>query len=217
MAIIFNTNIEITRKLIKVFPRCEGIYGHSIIYSKIKDNYYLISDITINNIRNPLYILIIKPDILNISNSNYSISDKTNDCLGLEKCQTCNNESLDNNLCISCNAEKEYYPLNEENYKNNTNYIDCVNNETRPHNFCFNEEKQYYEKCYEVYKTYELEGKEENEFEFNNNNSITLSQYYDSFETDIINSTKFILNCTYFKITILLVINISVLSIPYFL
>ena len=47
--------------------------------------------------------------------------DKCND-----KCQNCNLESVQKNLCLSCNIENGYYPLLNNDSINNT-FINCYN------------------------------------------------------------------------------------------
>ena len=44
-----------------------------------------------------------------------------------EKCQLCSNESIQNNLCISCNINKGYYPISID-YDINNSFINCYNN-----------------------------------------------------------------------------------------
>ena len=79
-----------------------------------------------------------------------------NECIELEKCQLCNEESVSINLCIKCNSKKEYYFLNYTN--ENQKYIDCVNNITKPSNFYFNEENKDYEPCFYTCATCDFGG-----------------------------------------------------------
>ena len=69
----------------------------------------------------------------------------------LQKCLKCDNESISQNKCITCNFGKNYYPIKSEFIlqKNGNEYIDCYNENTRPSNFCFNIKDYYYEKCFE--------------------------------------------------------------------
>ena len=74
--------------------------------------------------------------------------EKKFDCTNLEKCKECDKESLENNLCINCNHEKNYYYLNEFITEPRNKYIDCVNELTKPSNFYFNKNNLDYEPCY---------------------------------------------------------------------
>ena len=70
----------------------------------------------------------------------------------LEKCLKCDEISESQNLCISCNQLKGFYPLKNFNSEEeiNNNYIDCYNNLTKPTNYYFNNSQKYYEPCYET-------------------------------------------------------------------
>ena len=70
------------------------------------------------------------------------------DCIELEKCSKCNTESILMNLCIKCNKQKGYYLLKYGSLSEGDSYIDCVNNDTKPAGFYFNEKNKYYELCY---------------------------------------------------------------------
>ena len=56
-----------------------------------------------------------------LNNSFLQTIDKCND-----KCQNCNLESVQKNLCLSCNIENGYYPLLNNDSINNT-FINCYN------------------------------------------------------------------------------------------
>ena len=73
------------------------------------------------------------------------------------KCLTCNEESLLFNLCIECNKNEEYYP----SLQSGQTYVECYNNQTKPHNFYFNKITQSYEPCYSKCKTCLYQGNEE--------------------------------------------------------
>ena len=68
-------------------------------------------------------------------------------CSNLIKCSLCSKESLSKNLCLKCNNDLGFYYLNLNSFNPN-NYIDCVNEETKPFNFYLNKENEDYEKCY---------------------------------------------------------------------
>ena len=63
----------------------------------------------------------------------------------LNKCNLCTNESLSNNLCISCNKEGNYYPK-INNAENVEEFIDCYN-ETIP-GYYLDINDSYYKECY---------------------------------------------------------------------
>ena len=72
-----------------------------------------------------------------------------NEC-SLQSCSECSNESLELNKCITCNIEKNYYPIKSEfiSQKNGIiEYISCYNEDERPSNYFLN--KDYYEECFE--------------------------------------------------------------------
>ena len=76
------------------------------------------------------------------------LTEQKFDCSSLEKCKICDKESFDKNLCIKCNNEKKYYYLNMFPYKQRGNYIDCVNEITKPSRFYFNKNNLDYEPCF---------------------------------------------------------------------
>ena len=43
-----------------------------------------------------------------------------------EKCKTCSNESINLNLCISCNIDLNYFQIENYDNDNNNSFIDCV-------------------------------------------------------------------------------------------
>ena len=123
-----------------------------------------------------------------ISDKETMIKDE-NECVDLEKCQLCNEESVSKNLCIKCNNKKEYYFLNYA--IENPNYIDCVNNITKPKNFYFNEENKNYEPCFYTCATcvYGGDGIE---------NNCTSCELNYIIKPDFPNSTNCVIKCLYF-------------------
>ena len=141
-----------------------SIYDYSFLYNKDKDEYYIISDLKIGSINNPLVKLYLeirdnnteneKQDKFEEEKSNEKEEERKEkeeeveekeeeneniiDCKELEKCKKCNNKSLIYNLCIKCNNEKGYFLLKNYLSNINGNYINCVNNITKPKNFYFN-------------------------------------------------------------------------------
>ena len=123
-----------------------------------------------------------------ISEKETMIKDE-NECMELEKCQLCNEESVAKNLCIKCDNKKEYYFL--YNAIENQNYIECVNNITKPSNFYFSEENNDYEPCYYTCATCNYGG---NGIE---NNCTSCELNYIN-KPDYPNSTNCVIKCLYF-------------------
>ena len=95
--------------------------------------------------------------------------DKIEFICELEKCEKCDIRSQLNNLCISCNNKKGYYPLifssfseNEISGVNDNNYIDCFNDKTKPSKFYFNKISQHFEQCFETCSSCEYGGNQQN-------------------------------------------------------
>ena len=74
-----------------------------------------------------------------------------------EKCERCDEESNSLNLCITCNINNGYYPVNYNN--NNPTYIDCMNfnfissNSNLLNKIFFNPKTKEFNLCYETCKT----------------------------------------------------------------
>ena len=64
-----------------------------------------------------------------------------------EKCKTCELESVQNDICITCNEDKLYYEA--EGYADSQKYIDCFINS--PEGYYFENSK--FKKCYETCKS----------------------------------------------------------------
>jgi hypothetical protein len=119
-------------------------------------------------------------------------------CEQLEKCELCNEESVNKNLCIKCNNFKGYYFLNKDSISKEEmrdEYIDCVNNETKPSNFYFNEENKDYRLCYKTCATCDKGGN------WKINNCKTCGQNY-IFKPDI-NPT---INCVQLNVLFIIII-----------
>ena len=65
-----------------------------------------------------------------------------------EKCLTCNEESKISNLCISCNINKNYFPINYNIPFQK--YYDGILRESNPLRFYFNETNKEFRPCYET-------------------------------------------------------------------
>ena len=112
-----------------------------------------------------------------------------NEC-ELEKCQLCNEESVLENLCIKCNNKKEYYLLSFYSFEK-PNYIDCVNNITKPPNFYFNEENNDYESCFYTCATCDHGGD-------GDENNCTSCEINHVKKPDFPNSTNCVIKCLYY-------------------
>ena len=164
---------------INKFDECDNINGYSTLYSNNANKYYIISDEICNGneiLYNPLIDKEeekekekenekeLEKEIENEKNIKNEIETEEEEIINkeiieykcqLEKCQICDSKSEKNNLCIKCNIFNGYYPLNAyqlseyELFQYNNDYIDCVNDETKPSNFYFNSINKYYEPCYE--------------------------------------------------------------------
>ena len=163
-SILFNNALNIVQKR-NQFNECESIHGHSVLFSEHFKKFYIISDVSCYSNILPFFPLIGRVPNLNEENEEEEeINSEENDifddtenqeiepqikCPELEKCYKCNQESISKNLCIECNNENGYYFL-KENVDINSKYIDCVNNITKPYNFYFDNEKQYYDACFDT-------------------------------------------------------------------
>ena len=116
------------------------------------------------------------------------------ECKELEKCSKCGKESYINKLCLSCNTPKNYYPLNlfpNQQLLKESEYIECVNEYTKPNNFYFNQINQDYESCFETCATCKYGG------DGIQNNCTTCDENYIK-KPDYENSTECVPKCTYY-------------------
>ena len=79
------------------------------------------------------------------------------------KCNLSNNESLEYDLCISCNNDYDYYKV-QEPIVWNTSYVECYNENTKPDNFFLDGAgpEKVYRPCYETCGTCAEGGNEDN-------------------------------------------------------
>ena len=188
---------------IKQFLTCESIYGHSILYLKSKQEYFILSDVLCNNTEVLLQNFFGEKieDISQINdyyNEKEEETDKNKEeikeCNKLEKCLYCDKDSLSKNLCIKCNTQKGYYPIinpsSNPKILIENKYIDCVNNKTKPINFYLNKKTNYYEPCYEKCSTCEYGGNR-------NENNCTSCENNFIFTPDL-NTTNCVMKCKYF-------------------
>ena len=120
--------------------------------------------------------------------------EEENKCNEMEKCELCNKESISQNLCIKCNNQKGYYYLNKKSLSKKLDineYIECINNNTKPSNFYFNIENNDYESCYEICKTCKYGG------DGNENNCTSCETDY-IFKPDVYDTTNCVIKCQYF-------------------
>ena len=112
------------------------------------------------------------------------------------KCKIRDEFSLKNSLCIECNKEKGYYPVNynyenDINFKKYINYSDCYNKDTVPSNFYFNSESNMYEECFESCKSCYGHGDQKD------NNCSSCKENY-IFKPGIKNTKNCVMNCKYY-------------------
>ena len=121
--------------------------------------------------------------------------EEKEECQKLDKCETCDEESISKNLCIKCNNKKGYYYLNNKDYNSKkteiSKYIDCVNNDTKPSNFYFNKEEKDFRICYETCATCDYGGN-------GNEHNYTSCEVNYIIMPDIPNSTHCVFDCLYF-------------------
>ena len=66
-----------------------------------------------------------------------------------DKCKKCNKESMNINLCINCNNERNYYEkLNDQT--NNPSYVNCYNQ--KPESYYFDNSDKMYKPCHSACK-----------------------------------------------------------------
>ena len=83
------------------------------------------------------------PDGYYLNNSESKTIDKCN-----IKCYNCDLESVRNDLCLSCNNDKNYYPIFNTN---NGPYVQCYNE--IPERYFFDSISKTYQKCFDVCET----------------------------------------------------------------
>ena len=73
-----------------------------------------------------------------------------------EKCLTCNDESKKENLCISCNKTRGYYPVIYPG--NNNKYYECYHKDLKYERYYFDAKQRFFKTCYETCKMCSKEG-----------------------------------------------------------
>ena len=166
-------------------------YIYSIAYSYRSKNYIIISDMEKQGLQIMNEISETK-NLLNVKKLGNIRKTEQTDCGENEKCLTCNEESLKKKLCIQCNTN--YYQINPSFYSLNqiiaTTYIDCYNETTKPRNFYFNQNTNYYEPCYSTCAQCIYGG------DGNENNCTSCAFGY--MEEPEVNSTNCVVKCQHF-------------------
>jgi hypothetical protein len=76
-----------------------------------------------------------------------------------DKCLTCDNNTIENDLCLSCNKSKGFYPLI---YDNDTQeYFECYHISSFYEKIYFNKTEDAFKPCYHTCKTCNKDGNEE--------------------------------------------------------
>ena len=84
--------------------------------------------------------------------------EKINSLKCEEKCLTCDEESNKNNLCLTCNMAKGYYPINYHYPNYNQKYLECLKYGINHNRFFFDSLNNEFKPCYETCATCEEEG-----------------------------------------------------------
>ena len=114
-------------------------------------------------------------------------------CSNLIKCSLCSFESYQKKLCIKCNNDLGFYYLNiNGNSLSQNNYIDCVNEETKPSDFYFNSENKDYEKCFYSCATCNFFGNEQV------NNCTKCDEIFNTKDREVENSLNCVMKCKYY-------------------
>ena len=107
------------------------------------------------------------------------------------KCKTCNFESVQNQLCESCNISNSYFPA-ENHSLNINNYIDCFN--ITPEGYYLDSNDKIFKKCYKTCKNCDSLGNDFNHqcnecpkgyFSLNNSNCYKKCEYYYYFDSQL--------------------------------
>ena len=158
----------------------------SDVYDSIEDKYkYKI----FSTEGKELYVNICIQNNIIICKINEYLPENSNECTKCPNhCYKCSYESIQQNLCILCNNNLNYYEKLSSNTDNSL-LFECINEDNKPPNYHLNIEKLRYEPCYDTC---------ENCFDYGNSeihNCITCINGY------IIRDDKpynCVLNCTYY-------------------
>ena len=70
-----------------------------------------------------------------------------------EKCSSCDEESNKKNLCLICNINRGFYPVNYNNPEINQTYYECFHKDSNPKRFYFDIFNDEFKPCYETCET----------------------------------------------------------------
>jgi len=183
-SVFFNQNLELDSSFPIFRDGCSRIQGYSFVYSRDNKQYFIISDVYCPG--GEVYF----QDISEFKNS----TDLPSLPKCQEKCTKCN-EDLFKDLCSECNTEKNYHRINpkylSQNPMSNNDYFDCYNETTKPGNFFFNKDTQFYEPCYRSCATCDYGGD-------GNQNNCTSCDYDYMKEPEVANTTNCVVLCKNF-------------------
>ena len=122
--------------------------------------------------------------------------EENQDIVCLQKCLSCNKESLSKGLCLECNNNKGYYELNNrlsisKQLQIYGEFKDCANETTKPPNFYFDKDNDDYKPCYETCGTCDYGG------DSIENNCTSCEDNYIN-EPEFSNSTNCVIKCSYY-------------------
>ena len=112
------------------------------------------------------------------------INDKNNKCFSI----TAESKKID--LCIKCNTNNGYYPVNFKVNKLPKDFKECFNNDTKLTNFYFNDAQKQFEPCFETCNTCNYGGNEEI-------NNCTSCDYDSIFRPEINDTTNCVKKCKF--------------------
>ena len=102
-----------------------------------------------------------------------------------EKCASCSSQSMNNNLCISCNIGNYYPKLDDES--NINSFIECYDKNEEQEGYYLDRQENIYKKCYHKCKKCSEEGNNENNhcleciedqnYTLNNGNCLIINLY----------------------------------------
>ena len=181
------------------FSQCESMYDHSIINLNQNSTLYVISDVKCQNYKRCFEPLIGDLTPIKVDTTMYINNESPETTLIIEeeiicdeKCKECDKKSKENNLCISCNNEKNFYYLNHIPSNPRGEYIDCVNKTTKPPRYYLNAEDGSYEPCYINCASCEYGGN----YELNNCSTCDGVNYIKNPDNE--NSTNCLIKCKYY-------------------
>ena len=159
---------------------CSGSNSFSIYY---RQNYYFV--VSDNNEKTK--IVFKKANVLGFVEY---VEQDDEDNQDTNKCKNSNTESNKYDLCISCNTEKGYFPVEIKDNSLFYGFVECYNENTKPANFYYNNIDNKYKICYETCLTCNEDGDEYN------NNCLTCDNNHIK-KPDFPNSKNCVTKCLY--------------------